>query len=180
MSCGDPAPPPNVAPVLKDYVDLFDLIELNQTECLNQKDDHPWQAMLKAGDDDQYCETNVDEQLLINIGFREKVKIKSFVFKGPAGREDEFPRDIKIFVNKRLGFGDVDSEKPAQVYDLEPEDVEAGKEMPTNFVRFQSVNTLTIFVERNNGGADTSILNRIQILGSPIMGTDMNNLKKVG
>ena len=30
----------------------------------------------QGGDDDQYCESNVDEQLLLNIGFREKVKIK--------------------------------------------------------------------------------------------------------
>ena len=99
---------------------MFEFVEKSQTNCLNQKDEHPWEAMLKVqcvsrvsptvavvglglscrrgnsavwppslsqpetdgsclpqgGDDDQYCESNVDEQLLLNIGFREKVKIK--------------------------------------------------------------------------------------------------------
>ena len=32
--------------------------------------------LVQSGDDDQYCESNVDEQLLLNIGFREKVKVK--------------------------------------------------------------------------------------------------------
>ena len=34
----------------------------------------------QGGDDDQYCESNVDEQLLLNIAFREKVKIKVSYF----------------------------------------------------------------------------------------------------
>jgi len=136
--------------------------------------------MLKAGDDDRYCESNVDEQLLLNIGFRERVKIKSIIIKAPADREDEFPQDVKLFINKRLGFGDVESEKPAQTFELEPEDVAEGRELATNFVRFQSVTNLSVFVERNHGGADTTIINRIQIIGCPIAGTNMNELKKVG
>jgi len=180
MSCGGEQAPPMMAPVVKEYVDLFDLVEPSQIECLNVKDEHPWQAMLKAGDDDRFCESNVDEQLLLNIGFREKVKIKSIVFKGAPDKEDEFPRDVKLFVNKRLGFGDVESGKPDQLLDLEPEDVADGKVIDLNFVRFQNVTGLSIFVERNNGGADTTIINRIKIIGCPIQGTNMSDLKKVG
>merc|ERR1711988_1190326 len=90
-----PAPPPNVA-IAKGFGDVFEFIEPTQTNCLNQKDEHPWQAMLKGGDDDQFCESILDEQLLLNIGFREKVKIKSFVIKGAAGHEDSAPSDVKV------------------------------------------------------------------------------------
>merc|ERR1711924_157132 len=90
------------AVAVKEFVDLYDLIEMLQTDCLNQKDEHPWQSMIKPGDDDMYCESNMDEQLLLNIGFRERVKIKGITFKCNAGGDsDAYPRDVKIFVNKR-------------------------------------------------------------------------------
>merc|ERR1711934_698426 len=162
------------------YADLFDFIDPAASDRMNQKDEHPWVCMVKAGDDDAFCESNVDEQLLVNIAFRERIKLHGVIFKGVPGKEDEFPRDVQIFVNTRLGFEDVDSQKPAQVLDLDSEDVADGKEIPTNFVRFQNVSSISIFVERNAGGADTTIINRIQLIGSPIAGTDMNNLKKVG
>jgi len=162
------------------YTDLFQFVEKSQTNCLNQKDEHTWEAMLKSGDDDQYCESNVDEQLLLNVGFREKVKVKGIAIKGAAGKEDEAPSDIKIFVNAgTLGFGDVE-QKPAQIIELSAEDVESGAVIDTNFVRFQNVQNMSIFVERNHGDADTSIVNRIQLIGAPIAGTNMNDLKKVG
>jgi len=162
------------------YCDLYEYIDPVGTDCLNQKDEHPWQCMLKAGDDDSFCESNVDEQLMVNISFREKIKLHGIIFKGVADKDDEFPRDVQLFVNQRMGFDDVDSLKPSQVLDLEPEDVASGKEIPTNFVRFQNVQNLTVFVERNAGGADTTIINRIQLIGCPIAGTNMSDLKKVG
>jgi len=172
--------PPKIAGV-DSYSDLFEYIEKSQTNCLNQKDEHTWEAMLKGGDDDQYCESNVDEQLLLNIGFREKVKIKGIVIKGAAGKEDEAPSDIKLFVNAgALGFGDVDDKKPAQVIELSAEEVENGSVIDLQFVRFQNVQNISVFVERNHGDADTSILNRLQLIGCPILGTNMNDLKKVG
>merc|ERR1712146_194294 len=68
------------------------------------------------------CESNLDEQLLLNIGFREKVKIKGIMIKGAAGHEDQSPSDIKVFVNAgTMSFGDVESQKPAQVLELAPE-----------------------------------------------------------
>jgi len=178
--CGEAAPPPNVA-VAKGFSDVFEFIEAASTNCLNQKDEHPWQAMLKGGEDDQFCESNVDEQLLLNIGFREKVKIKGIMIKGSAGHEDQSPSDVQIFVNTgTMGFSDVESQKPAQLLTLEAEDVENGKCHETNFVRFQNVQNLSIFVERNHGDTETTVINRIQLIGCSIMGTNMSDLKKVG
>jgi hypothetical protein len=94
---------------------------------------------------------------------------------------DEAPSDIKVFVNAgALGFSDVESQVPAQVFELEASDVEEGNAIATKFVRFQNVQNISIFVERNHGDADTSILNRIQLIGAPILGTNMSELKKVG
>merc|ERR1712205_188181 len=90
-------PPPKV--VGSAFADLFEYIDPANTNCLNQKDEDPWQAMLKGGDDDQYCESNVDEQLLLNVGFREKVKIKGIVLKAAPGKLDEAPSDVQLFVN---------------------------------------------------------------------------------
>jgi len=161
--------------------DLFEYIEPQSCNCLNQKDEHPWQAMVKGGDDDQYCESNVDEQLLLNIAFREKVKIKAILVKGADGKEDEMPSDFKVFVNLgAMGFADVDTLKPAQSFTMEQEDVAAGKLQETQFVRFQNVSNISVFVDRNFGDADTTVINRLQFIGVAIDGANMNDLKKVG
>jgi len=165
----------------KGPADLFEFIDHAKSNCLNQKDEHPWSCMVKAADSDEYCESNVDEQLLVNIEFREKVKIQKIIFKAAAEKEDHAPSDIKVYVNQEaMGFGDVDSVKPAQVFELESEDVESGKELATQYQRFQNVNNISIFVERNHGDTDTSILSRIVLIGCPIAGTNMSELKKVG
>ena len=67
---------------------------------LNQQDAHPWQHMLKAGDEPTYCETNVDDQMILNVGFREKVKVYSISFKAQAEYESSAPLNVRIYANK--------------------------------------------------------------------------------
>jgi len=83
-----------------EFVDLFEFIDPSEVECMNQAQDHPWQHMLKAGDDPSYCESNTDDQLILNFGFREKVKVYSMSVKGLEGREDSAPLNLRVYVNK--------------------------------------------------------------------------------
>jgi len=78
-----------------------------------------------------------------------------------------------------MGFMDAESQKPAQVMELSEDDVADGKCIDTKFVRFQNVSNISIFVERSHD-AETTIINRISIVGAPIAGTNMSDLKKVG
>jgi len=46
--------------------------------------------------------------------------------------------------------------------------------------RAQRVTTVTIFVETNQGDADSSVVSSIKFYGSPVQGTNMSEFKKVG
>ena len=52
--------------------------------------------------------------------------------------------------------------------------------MCRRFVKFQTVTHLTIFVEDNQGGEETTRVQRIQVLGLPQDTTDVSKIKKVG
>ena len=67
---------------------------------MNQKEDHPWQHMIKAGEDPGYCESNTDDQLILTVEFREKVKIYSMVFKALEGQEAAAPLNVRLYANK--------------------------------------------------------------------------------
>eukprot|EP00656_Telonema_subtile_P000012 TRINITY_DN10004_c0_g1_i1.p1 TRINITY_DN10004_c0_g1~~TRINITY_DN10004_c0_g1_i1.p1 ORF type:complete len:162 (+),score=46.57 TRINITY_DN10004_c0_g1_i1:84-569(+) len=159
---------------------IRDSIQPDAVECMNQKDEHPWQHMIKAGADPSYCESNTDDQMILNIEFREKVKIFSMSFKAVEGHEDAAPLNVRIYANRRLAFLDVDDHKPEAELELTAEQVADGQEVKLSFVRFQSISGLTIFIETNQSDAEHTMINQIRMLGMPIEGFDMNNFKKVG
>ena len=49
---------------------------------------------------------------------------------------------------------------------------------PLKVAKFTGVDSLTIFVERSVGG-DIAAISGLKFFGTPIMGTNMNELKKV-
>ena len=66
-------------------MDLVSLIDKNQSECLNQSDDHTWEHVLTPAAT-SYLESDVDEQLLLHVTFRQAVKLHSLIIQGPEGR----------------------------------------------------------------------------------------------
>jgi len=109
------------------------------------------------------------------------VFVRSFLQSRNA---EQAPKEIKLFINRpSLGFEDVeDASEPdaAQVLELSREDVvEEGKRIFLRFVRFQSVNSLHIFIKSNQGEGDESRLDVLEIFGTLVETTkDLSGLRK--
>jgi len=80
-----------------------------------------------------------------------------------------------------MTFDDVDDFPPTQVVELANSDFKDGvATIALQFVKFQCVQQLTVFIEDNQDGSDVTQLARLQVFGMPITVTNMNELKKVG
>lgn len=94
-------------------------------------------------------DSDVDEQLLITIPFRNAVKLRGIVFETSEGKEDESsgPKEIRLFVdNQNLDFSDAEDAKSTQDLVLTEGDL-LGKEVKLNFVKFQCVHNITLFIK---------------------------------
>ena len=77
------APPAPAAPaVLKTTSDLEPCMDKSQSFCLNEATAHPM-SNLFVGDSTLFLESDADEQLLINISFRDTVNLEAISFVGP-------------------------------------------------------------------------------------------------
>lgn len=72
----------------------------------------------------------------------------------------------KLFINFYLFFR------------LTPKDLEGG---PINlrYVKFQNVHNMQLFVKNNQTGAETTIIEYLGFIGSPISTTNMGDFKRV-
>ncbi|KAI9495195.1 PITH domain-containing protein [Zychaea mexicana] len=155
--------------------DITDYITPNQMDALNQQDENNVKNVFKS--DDSFLESDVDEQLIITVPFNQPVKIHSIKLK--AKNIAQAPKTIKIYVNRQnLGFDEADSVKETQTIELEPKDFEEDAVVNLRFVKFQNVNTLVIFVQDNQEDEETTQIQQIVFIGSPIEATNMGNLKK--
>eukprot|EP00823_Brevimastigomonas_motovehiculus_P006017 TRINITY_DN472_c0_g1_i1.p1 TRINITY_DN472_c0_g1~~TRINITY_DN472_c0_g1_i1.p1 ORF type:complete len:179 (-),score=39.04 TRINITY_DN472_c0_g1_i1:577-1113(-) len=126
--------------------------------------------------------SDTDAQLLLFVTFKEPVKIKSISFYANELKDDKLsgPKGIKLFVGKpNLDFSDVDSTTADQAITLKKTDLE-GKDQTLKLTKFSGVKVLTIFVDGNQGGTDSTGINRIALNGFVSSGMNLNNLKKTG
>jgi len=161
---------------------LLEFIDLSQLNCLNEAEDHTFKSIVSSksiNTTTSYLLSDVDAQLLLNIPFNQTVHVRSIVLQSKI--KEQAPKIIKLFVNQpSLGFENVDN--PSQ-QDLEIS--EQGKAITLNFVRFQRINSLHIFVESNHsdgdgdGASDRSRIDALDIFGLPVETTkDLSGLRK--
>lgn len=157
------------------HMDLVSFIHKSGCECLNESDDHPFTNCLQSGA--SYLESDCDEQLIISLAYTQPVKLHSLIIKAPA---DQGPKTLKIFINQpnTLDFDKADSSEPIQVVNLEPKDLE-GEVVGLRYVKFQNVQNLQIFVKSNQTCAETTIIEQLTIIGSPLNATNMGEFKRV-
>lgn len=94
--------------------------------------------------------SDADEQLLISIQLAQPSKISSIRIAAPEAATA--PSTVKLFVNRdHLAFDDVEDLPPTQVLELSG----VSAELKLNFVKFQNVSTLTVFIEGNQGESAT-------------------------
>lgn len=156
------------------------MIDFSNLECLNEKPQHPASNVLKQGyreDDGLFLESDTDEQLLINIHFNQKVRVHNIGIKGP---KDGFgPKQVKLFINRHsFGFSDADSVPCAQQLDLTDKDLD-GEPIALKLTKFNSVTTLHILIESNQGDEETTKLFKINLGGVAFDSFNVAEIKKV-
>ncbi|KAI9189849.1 hypothetical protein H9P43_001282 [Blastocladiella emersonii ATCC 22665] len=157
------------------YADITGAVDQATVDCLNQNEDGMVKGLFKGG---KPLESDVDEQLMITVGFQQVVKIHSIKFE--AVDDDTAPKTVKLFANRvGMGFDGVDSVEPTQVIELTAEDFKADKATALRFVKFQAVTSLAIFIEDNQGGDDLTKLKSIKFVGATAETTNMNDFKKI-
>ncbi|ORX76259.1 DUF1000-domain-containing protein [Basidiobolus meristosporus CBS 931.73] len=156
------------------HSDITEFVTVNQLECLNQKSNHTIRNIFKK--DASYLESDVDEQLIISVPFNQAVKVHSI--KLVASKVQSAPKTIKLFCNRlTLGFDEVDDIQETQTLELTEADYEENAVIPLRFVKFQNVSSIILFVEDNLGDEETTQLQQVVFIGSPIETTKMSDLK---
>ena len=173
-----PEPPPPPAYGAAAMVDILEQINWNGCEVLNAVKKDSLGNALKQGLRDQeglLVESDADEQLLITLSFKTKVKLHSISVAGPGGRA---PKEIKLFANKsNLGFDDVEGMPADQTLELAPEQL--GERTELKFVKFQNVDFLTIFIASNQDDEESTALSSLVLYGTTVATTNMGEFKRV-
>lgn len=161
------------------HVELSTFITKSGCECLNESDDHPLAHCLD-NNKQTYLESDCDEQLIITLSFSQPIKLHSIKIRAPEGYG---PKTMKLFLNQpsSLDFDKAESSEPVQALELKPEDLtDDAKPIHLKYVKFQNVNSLTIFVKDNQTGKDTTRITEFLPIGSPVAATNMNEFKRLG
>eukprot|EP00484_Ammonia_sp_Unknown_P031005 CAMPEP_0197028794 /NCGR_PEP_ID=MMETSP1384-20130603/8400_1 /TAXON_ID=29189 /ORGANISM="Ammonia sp." /LENGTH=368 /DNA_ID=CAMNT_0042457851 /DNA_START=14 /DNA_END=1120 /DNA_ORIENTATION=+ len=112
-----------------------------------------------------------DEQLLLFIPFKSRVKLEAIGLAMPFG--ESCPKTIKLFAGKKnLDFDDAETEKATKTIKIkqipqQKEDEEKkywAKSYPLQLTKFRNINFLTIFI-KDNFGDDISELFKIELWG---------------
>ncbi|KAK4058505.1 hypothetical protein OIO90_000667 [Microbotryomycetes sp. JL221] len=165
---------------LEGFSSLNGSIDQSALQCLNEDAAHTIRDLLKGGGD-KWLESDADEQLLMHIPTQQSIKLRAIRFTTVASKIAQAPKTVRIFVNagaNPLSFDDAESLEPAQEIVLTEEQAKGAEAVQLRFVRFQNVNTLSIFVADNQGEEETTRIDRLDLLGAHIQGTDMSALKK--
>lgn len=165
----------------KDYgqglMDLGTFITKNDSECLNESDDHTLEHCLNP--DAGYLASDCDEQLIITIAFNQAVKIHSIKMKAPAKNA---PKKVKVFINLPVTFDFDQASSAVAVQEIEctPKDFEDGNLINLRFVKFQNVQNITLFVVDNLSGDEKTIIEHLTFIGAPVATTRMDDFKRIG
>ncbi|KAM0788507.1 hypothetical protein ACM66B_001638 [Microbotryomycetes sp. NB124-2] len=165
---------------LEGTTSLNGSIDQSAVQCLNEDASHTIRDLLK-GSGDKWLESDADEQLLLHIPTQQSIKVRAIRFKTVASRLSQAPKTVKVFVNQGanpISFEDAESLEPAQEIVLTEEQAKGQEAVQLRFVRFQNVNTLSIFVADNQGEEDTTRIDSLDLIGLANQGTDMSALRK--
>lgn len=154
-------------------------IDLSQIHCLNEADGHTIKELLRGGGD-KWLESDADEQLLLHIPIQQSIKLRAIRFTTLPSHSAKAPKTIKLFVNQSgVDFDNAESTEAAQEVVLDEAQAKGEKAVELRFVRFQNVGHLSIFVVDNQGGEDVTRIDKLELIGVSVDGTNMADLKKM-
>ncbi|NP_001279832.1 thioredoxin-like protein 1 [Callorhinchus milii] len=161
----------------KGYMDLMPFINKTGCECLNECDEHGFDNCFRK--DPTYLRSDCDEQLLMTIAFNQPVKLFSMRLQGPEN--GEAPKVVKIFTNlpRSFDFDDAERSEATQTLELAADDIKEDGVTPLRYVKFQNVNSVTLFVKSNQGEEETTRIDFLTFIGTPVQATNMGDFKRV-
>eukprot|EP01096_Ripella_sp_DP13-Kostka_P000713 TRINITY_DN10828_c0_g1_i1.p1 TRINITY_DN10828_c0_g1~~TRINITY_DN10828_c0_g1_i1.p1 ORF type:complete len:177 (+),score=54.33 TRINITY_DN10828_c0_g1_i1:25-531(+) len=157
---------------LLEVADLYEHVSTADVECLNLAPGFQASHVLTGAGVKSDC----DEQLLITIPFRQPSKLHSIAFSAPD--DGSGPRTVKLFVNQNSMSFEDGARTPTQEIVLTPEQLK-GEVIPLRFVKFQNLSFLTLFVEDNQDGTETTTIQKIKLIGVTTKATNVSELKKM-
>jgi len=142
--------------------DLSALLD-NRCQCANALAGHSYDNIFKDGDD--CLKSDCDAELLIQLGFKSLVAIKTIKFVAPE--DGTGPKSVKLIINQQnLGFDEAREYKAAQQLTLKPEHLGPdAKPISLSLVNFVKVDTLTIFITSNQEDKRQTHLSRLILYG---------------
>ncbi|XP_061223048.1 thioredoxin-like protein 1, partial [Neopsephotus bourkii] len=117
--------------------------------------------------------------LLLTVAFSQPVRLYSMRLQGPDNGQG--PRSLKLFTNlpRSMDFAEAERSEPTQALELRPEDIREAGSIPLRYVKFQHVNSVTLFVQSNHGGEETTRVTYVTFIGTPVQATNMSDFKRV-
>ncbi|KAK6908912.1 hypothetical protein I203_102918 [Kwoniella mangroviensis CBS 8507] len=135
---------------------LYGQIDLPNVTALNAEGGgEEGQKVIKSwdmkNDETLWCESEVDDELIIKIPFTASVSLRSITLRaGPSGK---VPSEMKLFRdNPSLDFSDASQSSPTQSFDVV--DVREGVEYQVKAAKFNGLTSLTIFFPGNNSDGE--------------------------
>ena len=164
----------------------------SDTKCKGKSDTSGAERESKVGKD--WVESDTDEQLMLYVPFKSKLKIQSLQITSLPPRrsgednEDDIPmrpHTIRLYLNEPhiLGFEEAEDIPATQEISLEPRDWDEGTgtaRIDLRYVKFQNVTSLVIFVFDGNGEGEKVRVDRLRIIGETGEKRELGKLEKIG
>lgn len=158
-------------------IDLFEEIDRSKSYALNAATEF---GNLFQPDERFVLTSDADEQMIVHLEFKQKVTLTGVNFFAANAAGDESPTDVSLFANcLNPGFDSLEDAKATE--DMCLREADLAKESVTNLrmVKFQKIDSLTVFL-RDNNGADVTSINSLSVYGFTVADTRGKELKKVG
>lgn len=168
--------------LVRGMIVLNDKIDVKQLEVLNLDSSSVLRSLIDPSSTESIS-SETDEQLMIYLSFQESVKVHSIRLRVDPGRLSYAPAELRIFANRPniLTFDDVDAIPSTQKISTSDilYDGEGAAIVGLRYVKFQKVNSLVIFVERNGGEEEVTMMRSIEFLGSFEAANSSGVVKKI-
>ncbi|KAJ1831895.1 hypothetical protein LPJ73_008055 [Coemansia sp. RSA 2703] len=114
--------------------------------------------------------------MVLHIAFNQPIKLHSIMLKAPL---ENAPKNIKIYANRTdIGFDDADSAEPTQEIEMTEQMYKDGGVVNLRYVRFQNVNSVSIFVVDNLGDEDVTAITQLAFIGTAVNTANMSDIKQ--
>lgn len=141
-------------------------------ECLNCVDANCLGGVL-AGSSKPLV-SDCDEQIIINLRFHQPVRVHSIWIAGEQPSSSKAPKTVRLFANNpvTLDFDRAQASVGVQeiVFGSFDKAVKGGEGWTTqlNFVRFQNVSNLQLFIIDNQADDEQTVISGLRLFGTPL------------